>query len=123
MDMRETPDLKKEADDWTSYLLASIGDGNFRDGVARMVQHYHDKFRPQPASREGLPAAPARDENLVADERLTLSIPEVAKVLRISRNQAYLLANQGKLPVVRLGRRLLVPRKRLNDLLSSGPTA
>jgi len=53
-------------------------------------------------------------------ESLTLTVEETAKLLRISRNTAYMLANEGKLPVVRLGRRLLVPRKRLDDLLAGG---
>ena len=53
-------------------------------------------------------------------ESLTLTVDETAKLLRISRNTAYTLANEGKLPVVRLGRRLLVPKKRLDDLLAGG---
>lgn len=53
-------------------------------------------------------------------ESLTLTVDETAKLLRISRNTAYMLANEGKLPVVRLGRRLLVPKKRLDDLLAGG---
>ena len=53
-------------------------------------------------------------------ESLTLTVEETAKLLRISRNTAYMLVNEGKLPVVRLGRRLLVPKKRLDDLLAGG---
>ena len=53
-------------------------------------------------------------------ESLTLTVDETAKLLRISRNTAYTLANQGKLPVVRLGRRLLVPKKGLDNLLAGG---
>lgn len=104
-------DLKKETDHWTSYLLASIAEGNFRDGVSRMIQHYHDK--------EARKAA-AREEGPIADERLTLSIAEAAKILRISRNTAYTMASQGKLPVIRVGLRMIVPRKGLNELLSKG---
>jgi excisionase family DNA binding protein len=52
-----------------------------------------------------------------------LSIAEAAKILKISRGMAYKLANQGKLPVIRLGRKLIVPRKGLNGLLSTGWTA
>ena len=123
MDTREIPDLKKETNHWASYLLASIADGNFRDGVSRMVQHYHDRMRPRTAEEERLPGHPAPAESLTGDGPLTLSIPEAARILRISRPTAYSLANQGKLPVVRLGRRLIVPRKRLNELLSGGPLA
>ena len=52
-------------------------------------------------------------------ERLTLTIPEVAKTLRVSRKLAYDLASQGKIPVIRVGqKRLLVPRKSLEDFLA-----
>ena len=52
------------------------------------------------------------------ENALTLTITEVAAQLRISRGLAYSLAREGKLPTLRLGRRLLVPRKALEDLLS-----
>ena len=42
-----------------------------------------------------------------------LTIPEVAEVLRISRNLVYQLVAEGVLPSVRLGRRRLVPRELL----------
>lgn len=113
MKMEEKFDLKKETDHWTSYLLASIAEGSFRDGISRMIQHFHDK--------EARKAA-AREEGPVTDERLILSITEAAKILKISRNMAYTLASQGKLPVIRLGKKLLVPRKGLNELLSKGWT-
>lgn len=45
-------------------------------------------------------------------ERLTLTIPEVADRLGISKNSAYELARQDQLPVpvIRLGRRIVVAR-------------
>jgi predicted DNA-binding transcriptional regulator AlpA len=46
-------------------------------------------------------------------ERLTMTIPEVAKALGISRNLAYDLARRDELPVkvLRIGqKRILVPR-------------
>jgi excisionase family DNA binding protein len=107
-------DLKKETDHWTSYLLACIAEGGFRDGVSRMVQHFHDR-----ETRK----AEARAEGPITDERLTLSISEAAEILRISRNMANTLAREGKLPVIRFGRRMIVPRKGLNELLSKGRTA
>ena len=51
-------------------------------------------------------------------ERLCLSVPEVAHLLGISRGLAYELARCGKLPVVRFGRRLLVPRGALERMLN-----
>jgi excisionase family DNA binding protein len=54
-------------------------------------------------------------------ESLTMTIPSVAKVLGISRGLAYDLARRDKLPVkvLKCGRRLLVSRRALEDLLSS----
>ncbi|MFC1924915.1 helix-turn-helix domain-containing protein [Chloroflexota bacterium] len=51
-------------------------------------------------------------------KRATISVEDAGEILGISRGLAYELARQGKLPVIRLGRRLLVPIKRLDDLLS-----
>jgi excisionase family DNA binding protein len=50
-------------------------------------------------------------------ERATITISEAAQVLGIGRTAAYEAARRGELPVLRLGRRLLVPRARLEDLL------
>jgi excisionase family DNA binding protein len=49
--------------------------------------------------------------NVKADstERLTLSIAEAAKALGVGKNQAYEAAKRGELPVVKIGKRLLVP--------------
>jgi len=44
------------------------------------------------------------------DGRLLLTVPEAARLLRISRNLAYELVAQGRLPHIRLGRRILIPR-------------
>ena len=41
---------------------------------------------------------------------LMISVEEAARLLGISRNLAYELVRQGRLPHVRLGRRILVPR-------------
>jgi excisionase family DNA binding protein len=49
-----------------------------------------------------------------------LRIPEVAKLLRISRNKAYnLAASDPTFPVVTLGRRLIVSREDLQTWLKS----
>ena len=50
-------------------------------------------------------------------ERLVVTVPEAAALLGISRALAYNLAAQGELPVIRLGRRLVVPRRALFDLV------
>jgi len=53
------------------------------------------------------------------DGRLTMTIPEVAAAVGCSRNLAYDLARQDKLPipVIRLGKRLVVSRKAVLALL------
>ena len=51
-------------------------------------------------------------------ERLCLSVPEAAALLAISRNLAYEMAKQGQLPVVKFGRRLLVPKVALEKMQS-----
>ena len=49
-----------------------------------------------------------------------LNIPEVAELLRISRNRAYdIAASDPTFPVVTIGRRLIVPREALHDWLQS----
>ena len=50
-------------------------------------------------------------------ERLALSVEEAAALLGISRDLAYDLVTRGDLPSVRLGRRLVVPRRALEDRL------
>jgi len=54
-------------------------------------------------------------------DSLTLTVPELAKVLGISRGLAYELAKRDELPVkvLRLGeKRMVVSRRALDDLLS-----
>lgn len=50
-------------------------------------------------------------------EPLTLTVPEAADLLGISRGAGYDAARRGELPTVRIGRRYLVPRKALIQLL------
>ncbi len=51
--------------------------------------------------------------NNPGDRRLTLTVPEAAVLLGISRGSAYEAARSGILPVRRIGRRLVVPRQAL----------
>jgi excisionase family DNA binding protein len=52
------------------------------------------------------------------DVRTVLTIEEVAALLRIGRTGAYEAARRGELPIVRIGRRMLVPRAALDKLLN-----
>ena len=51
-------------------------------------------------------------------EKLTVTVPECAKALGISRGTAYSLVAAGRLPALRLGKRLVVPVKALERLLA-----
>ena len=49
--------------------------------------------------------------------RLTLTVEEAAEILGISRAFAYKLVKKDELPIVRLGRRVVVPRRALETML------
>jgi excisionase family DNA binding protein len=68
------------------------------------------------------PAVPAEDPmSLVAGHRLALTVTEAASVLGISRALAYELVARGELPSIRLGRRLVVPKVALLQMLGLSP--
>ena len=67
----------------------------------------------------GLEALPKSGD----DERLVYTVTEAAELLGISRAFAYELVARGDLPVIRLGRRRLVPKVALADLVARGPIA
>ena len=46
-----------------------------------------------------------------------LTVEEAAQFLRISRQSAYQAVRAGEIPTVKIGRRLLVPRRRLEQML------
>jgi len=55
-------------------------------------------------------------------QRLTMTVEEAAEALGISRPTAYMLANTGKIPAIRISeRRLVVPRLALLKLLECTP--
>ncbi len=51
------------------------------------------------------------------DLRETMTVEEAAMVLGIGRSAAYAAAHSGEIPTIRIGRRLLVPRERLAEML------
>ena len=53
-----------------------------------------------------------------SDNRLVLTVTEAAAVLGISRTHAYELVARGELPALRLGRRIVIPRRSLERLLN-----
>ena len=54
---------------------------------------------------------------MAENDTLTLTIEAAGRLLGVSRNSAYEAARRNEIPVIRLGRRLLVPRAALMRLL------
>jgi excisionase family DNA binding protein len=56
-------------------------------------------------------------------ERLTVDAPDAFKALGVSRNTGYSLIKRGEfpLPVIKAGRRLLIPKAALECLLGREP--
>lgn len=50
-------------------------------------------------------------------QRATYTVDEAAELLGIARHTAFQAAARGEIPTIRIGRRLLVPRHRLERLL------
>lgn len=53
-----------------------------------------------------------------ANERLIYTVEEAGRLLGIGRSAAYEAARSGELPVIRIGRRLLVSKQALERMLS-----
>ena len=53
-------------------------------------------------------------------DRQTLTVEEAAALLGIGRNSAYQAIARGEIPVLRVGRRLLIPRAALERRLEEG---
>jgi len=51
-------------------------------------------------------------------ERATLSIEQTAQILGCGRSLAYEMARQGRIPTLRLGRKLVVPKLALEKMLA-----
>jgi len=56
------------------------------------------------------------------NDKLTLTVDETAKILGVGRNSAYEAIARGEIPVIRVGKRLLVPKAALEKLLSGNQT-
>lgn len=53
------------------------------------------------------------------ETNLTMTVEEAAAALNISRGLAYEAAHDGRIPTIRIGRRLLVSRHALEKLLEA----
>ena len=57
------------------------------------------------------------------DGKLVLTVPEVARLLRISRGKAYEIVRTRQLPSLSWGRVIRIPRHALDQLLQGGERA
>ena len=67
----------------------------------------------------------SRSENGAADkdQRKTYDVDEAGRLLGLGRNAAYEAAKRGDIPIIRIGRRLLVPKAALDRMLNGGVEA
>lgn len=50
-------------------------------------------------------------------EKLTISVSTAGQLLGISRNSAYQAVHNGQIPTIKIGKRLLVPKRALEKML------
>lgn len=55
-------------------------------------------------------------------ERKTMTVEEFAYTVGIGKNNAYQLVREGRIPSVRLGRRLVIPANAFELMLEQKPT-
>ena len=51
-------------------------------------------------------------------DQLTISVPEAGRRLGVGRNTAYEAARQGQIPVIRIGKRMVVPLAAFEAMLA-----
>lgn len=51
-------------------------------------------------------------------EKMTYSIDEAAQILGVSKSFMYKLAQNNEVPVIRLGKRLVIPKSKLHDFIN-----
>ena len=90
-------------------------DSDRRPGARMFVVRSDDDHLPEAAAQrvESPPTSPA------GSDRLVLTVDEAAYLLNISRGLAYELVARGELPAIRLGRRIVIPRVAMEELLGT----
>lgn len=74
----------------------------------------HRVNEPETLDSDARPIGDAMEQS----ERLAYTVAEAAALLGIGRTHAYALAKAGDLPTVALGRRVVVPKARLDAMLA-----
>jgi excisionase family DNA binding protein len=67
---------------------------------------------------QGLEGDSLEKQSQFQRETVTLRVTEVARILGISRGSAYEAIQRGEIPHIRIGRRVLVPKKALDRFLN-----
>lgn len=49
---------------------------------------------------------------------MTLTVEEMAKILRVGRNSAYRLVQEGTIPAIHCGRKIIIPRDSLKAFIA-----
>lgn len=62
---------------------------------------------------------PSSVSNPISNEKLTLSVKEAAELLGIGLSQMYTLTHRADFPKLKVGKRILIPRKRLVEWVNS----
>jgi excisionase family DNA binding protein len=84
------------------------------------IQPRHS-FRDRRNNRDQERPGGRRMTTIVPGERLVLTVAEAGELLGISRAFAYELVARGELPVIRLGRRIVVPKAALLAMVDLTP--
>jgi excisionase family DNA binding protein len=74
-------------------------------------------------TRYGRIGMTGRREMTTDSECMTLTVEEAARILGISRNSAFRAVQRGQLPSMRIGRRILVPRVLLTEMIAASKRA
>lgn len=56
-------------------------------------------------------------KNVFKDEAEVLTVTDVARLLKIGKNNAYDLIKKGDIPAIKLGRKIIVPKNSLIEFL------
>ena len=56
-------------------------------------------------------------KNIFKDEAEVLTVTDVARLLKIGKNNAYDLIKKGDIPAIKLGRKIIVPKNSLIEFL------
>ena len=58
-----------------------------------------------------------REPRRLGDGKLCYTVPEAGALIGFSRNHSYELARRGEIPVLRFGKRMVVPKAKFDKML------